>query len=402
MDYQQTLNYLFSRLPMYQRKGDAAYKANIGNIIVASKILKEPHKKFKSIHIAGTNGKGSVAHMLASILQEAGYKTGLYTSPHLKDFRERIKINGKMISKLEVVNFVRNNKIAFEKIDLSFFEFTVILAFNYFANQEVDISIIETGLGGRLDSTNIIEPELSIITNVGLDHTNLLGNTIEEIAKEKGGIIKQKTPVIIGRNQEKIKDIFANIANKKSAPIKYATSHNFTCDVKGNYQKENCNTSVSAILELQKKSWKTTNENIKKGLLNTIKNTGLLGRWQILGQNPLIICDTAHNEDGIKATFKQIKETPYKNLHVVFGAVNDKELHAILNLLPKDANYYFCKPNIDRGIDAEEFKKEASKHQLFGDSFTSVEKAFQKAKKQAEIEDLIFIGGSTFVVAEVV
>jgi dihydrofolate synthase/folylpolyglutamate synthase len=402
MTYQQTLDYLFSRLPMYQKEGKAAYKADIGNIVAASKKLRNPHKKFKSIHIAGTNGKGSVSHMLASILQEAGYKVGLYTSPHLKSFRERIKINGVMIAKSKVVHFVTKNIVHFEKINLSFFEFTVALAFNYFANQEVDIAIIETGLGGRLDSTNIINPELSIITNIGLDHTNLLGNTIEEIAKEKGGIIKQSTPIIIGRKQKEIKVIFQNIANEKNALLKYTSPHNYISDLKGNYQKENSNTAVSSIIELQKKGWKITHKNIKEGLLNVIKNTGLLGRWQILGKNPLIICDTGHNEDAITAIFSQIKQTSYKNLHVVFGVVNDKDLDAILSLLPKDTSYYFCKPNIARAMDAIELKQEAGKYQLLGNSFTSVEKALQEAKKQAKIEDLIFIGGSTFVVAEVV
>ena len=402
MTYQQTLDYLFSRLPMYQRDGVVAYKADIGNIVAASKTLENPHKKFKSIHIAGTNGKGSVSHMLASIFQEAGYKVGLYTSPHIKDFRERIKISGKMIAKSEVIQFVSKNKTAFEKIDLSFFEFTVALAFHYFACQKVDIAIIETGLGGRLDSTNIINPELSIITNIGLDHTNLLGDTIQKIAKEKAGIIKSNTPIIIGRNQEEIKPIFQNIANEKKAPLKYATAHNFTADLKGNYQKENINTVVTAISEIQKQGWKITDENIKDGLLNTIKNTGLLGRWQILGQNPLIICDTGHNEDGIKVVFNQLKQTPHKNLHVVFGAVNDKDLDSILNLLPKDAKYYFCKPNILRGLDENILKEIANKKEIKGDSYSSVKTALARAKKQAQLEDLIFVGGSTFVVAEVV
>lgn len=402
MTYQQTLDYLFSRLPMYQRDGVVAYKADIGNIVAASKTLKDPHKKFKSIHIAGTNGKGSVSHMLASIFQEAGYKVGLYTSPHLKDFRERIKLSGKMIAKSEVIQFVSKNKTAFEKIDLSFFEFTVALAFHYFAYQKVDIAIIETGLGGRLDSTNIINPELSIITNIGLDHTNLLGDTIQKIAKEKAGIIKSNTPIIIGRNQEEIKPIFQNIANEKKAPLKYATAHNFTADVKGNYQKENINTVVTAISEIQKQGWKITDENIKDGLLNTIKNTGLLGRWQILGQNPLVICDTGHNEDGIKVVFNQLKQTPHKNLHVVFGAVNDKDLDSILNLLPKDAKYYFCKPNILRGLDENILKEIANKKEIKGDSYSSVKTALARAKKQAQLEDLIFIGGSTFMAAEVV
>ena len=402
MTYQQTLDYLFSRLPMYQRDGVVAYKADIGNIVAASKTLKDPHKKFKSIHIAGTNGKGSVSHMLASIFQEAGYKVGLYTSPHLKDFRERIKINGQMIAKSEVIQFVSKNKTAFEKIDLSFFEFTVALAFHYFAYQKVDIAIIETGLGGRLDSTNIINPELSIITNIGLDHTNLLGDTIQKIAKEKAGIIKSNTPIIIGRNQEEIKPIFQNIANEKKAPLKYATAHNFTADLKGNYQKENIDTVVTAISEIQKQGWKINEDNIKDGLLNTIKNTGLLGRWQILGQNPLIICDTGHNEDGIKVVFNQLKQTPHKNLHVVFGAVNDKDLDSILNLLPKNAKYYFCKPNILRGLDENILKEIANKKEIKGDSYSSVKTALARAKKQAQLEDLIFIGGSTFMAAEVV
>ena len=402
MTYQQTLDYLFSRLPMYQRDGVVAYKADIGNIVAASKTLKDPHKKFKSIHIAGTNGKGSVSHMLASIFQEAGYKVGLYTSPHLKDFRERIKLSGKMIAKSEVIQFVSKNKTAFEKIDLSFFEFTVALAFHYFAYQKVDIAIIETGLGGRLDSTNIINPELSIITNIGLDHTNLLGDTIQKIAKEKAGIIKSNTPIIIGRNQEEIKPIFQNIANEKKATLKYATAHNFTADLKGHYQQENINTVVTAISEIQKQGWKITDENIKDGLLNTIKNTGLLGRWQILGQNPLVICDTGHNEDGIKVVFNQLKQTPHKNLHVVFGAVNDKDLDSILNLLPKDAKYYFCKPNILRGLDENILKEIANKKEIKGDSYSSVKTALARAKKQAQLEDLIFIGGSTFMAAEVV
>jgi len=402
MTYQQTLNYLFNRLPMYQRKGEAAYKKDIKNIVAASKILGNPHKKFKSIHIAGTNGKGSVSHMLASILQEAGYKVGLYTSPHLKDFRERIKINGKMIPESEVIQFVLENKIAFEKIDLSFFEFTVALNFYYFANQKVDIAIIETGLGGRLDSTNIIDPELSIITNIGFDHTNLLGNTIEKIAKEKAGIIKQNVPVIIGRNQEKIKIIFQNIADKKIAPLKYATNHNFTSDLEGIYQKENINSAITAIQEIQKKGWEITNENIKEGLLNTRKNTGILGRWQVLGKKPLIICDSGHNVDAIKIIFKQIEQTPHKNLHIVFGVVNDKNLDLILDLLPKNARYYFCKPNIERGLDEEFLKNLANKKEIKGNSFTSVIEALKAAKKQAKNDDLIFIGGSTFVVAEVV
>ena len=402
MTYQQTLDYLFSRLPMYQRKGKAAYKPDLKNILSATEKLNNPQKKFKSIHIAGTNGKGSTSHMIASVLQECGYNVGLYTSPHLKDFRERIKINGKMINKEQVIQFVAQNKVDFEEIDLSFFEFTVALAFNYFAKQKVDIAIIEVGLGGRLDSTNIINPELSIITNVALDHTNILGDTIEEIAKEKGGIIKKNTAVIIGRKQAKTRYIFQNISDKKNAVIIHSMSSDYSCDLKGNYQFENINTATTAILELQKKGWKITRNNIKKGLLNTINNTGILGRWQILGYDPLIICDIGHNDDGIKQVVRQIMQTPHKTLHVILGFVNDKDIDIILGLLPKDANYYFCKANIARAMDARKLKSEACKHQLKGNSFSSVKKALNEAKKQAKNKDLIFIGGSTFVIAEVV
>ena len=402
MNYQQTLDYLFSRLPMYQRQGAAAYKADIGNIVAASKHLENPHKKFKSIHIAGTNGKGSTAHMLASILQEVGYKVGLYTSPHLKDFRERIKINGKMILEKEVVSFVEENKIIFKEMNLSFFEFTVAMAFDYFAKQEVDIAIIETGLGGRLDSTNIINPELSIITNIGFDHTNLLGNTIQKIASEKGGIIKENTPVIIGRDQKEPTAIFKHIATtKKSKFIHTSPCNNYETDLKGDYQKENIATSVTAIQQLQKKGWDISEKEIQLGLLNTIKNTGLVGRWQTLSNTPLIICDTGHNEDGIKEITKQLATIDYKQLHFVFGTVNDKNLATILPLLPKNAQYYFCKANILRGMPAKELETQAQKLALSGTSFTSVNEALNNAKENTKKDDLIFIGGSTFVVAEV-
>ena len=402
MTYQETISYLFQKLPMYQRKGKAAYKADIGNIVEASKQLEYPHKKFKSIHIAGTNGKGSVSHMLASILQEAGYKVGLYTSPHLKDFRERIKINGNKISESEVIRFVKENKNPFQKINLSFFEFTVILAFNYFANQKVDIAIIETGLGGRLDSTNIIKPEVSVITNIGLDHTELLGSTIQEIAKEKAGIIKNDVPVIIGRDQIKTRTIFQKISDKKSAPIKYASTHNFESDLKGIFQVENINTTVTVILEMRNQNWKITDKNIKTGLLNTIKNTGLLGRWQVLSRKPLVICDIGHNEDGIKAIFNQIRHTPHKNLHVIFGLVNDKDLDKILNLLPKYAKYYFCRPNIARALDENSLQTLATKKEIKGKAYSNIQKALSEALRTAKMEDLIFIGGSTFIVSEVV
>jgi len=402
MTYQQTLDYLFSRLPIYQREGIAAYKADIGNIVAASKKLGTPHKKFKSIHVAGTNGKGSVSHMLASILQEAGYKVGLYTSPHLKDFRERIKINGEIISESEVVQFVSENKIDFEKIDLSFFEFTVALTFNYFAKQKIDIAIIETGLGGRLDSTNIIKPELSIITNIGLDHTNLLGNTLEEIAVEKAGVIKNNTPIIIGRKQEVTEQTFRNIAQKNDAELIYASEKkSYKTDLEGIYQKENSNTCLTAIQSLQNMGWRIPESSIKKGLANTIKNTSLLGRWQLISKSPDTICDIGHNEDGIKQICRQLKNIKYERLHFVYGTVNDKSLDEILTLLPQDAKYYFCRPNIARGLDEIELQEKANKEGLKGKAYSSVKQAFSTAKEKATNNDLIFIGGSTFVVAEI-
>jgi len=403
MSYKQTLDYLFAKLPMYQREGAIAYKEDIGNIIEATKHLNNPHKKFKSIHIAGTNGKGSVSHMLASIFQEAGYKVGLYTSPHLKDFRERIKINGQMITEKKVISFVAKNNAIFESLDMSFFEMTVAMAFDYFAKQKVDIAIIETGLGGRLDSTNIINPELAIITNISLDHTNLLGETIEKIAREKGGIIKNETPVIIGRRQKETTSIFKNIAKEKNANLIYATQHNgYASDLKGEYQKENINTVITAIKQLQKQGWVITEDDIEHGLLKTVANTQLLGRWQTLSSNPQIICDTAHNEDGIKEITKQLSNLKYEQLHIVFGTVNDKNLDTILPYLPKNAKYYFCNANILRAMKAEDLKQKADKHQLKGRIFPSVKEALKCAKVNANPKDLIFVGGSTFVVAEVV
>ena len=402
MNYQETLEYLYKRLPMYQRKGKAAYKSDIGNIVSVSKYLDNPHTKFKSIHIAGTNGKGSTAHMLSSILQEAGYTIGLYTSPHLKDFRERIKINGIMISKNQVVEFVKANKMMIEKINLSFFELTVALAFYYFAEQKINIAIIETGLGGRLDSTNIINPELSIITNIGLDHEDLLGNTIEKIAKEKAGIIKRKTTIIIGRKQKETKVTFNSFARVNDAEIIYAeNSKYYDTDLEGDYQEENRNTSLTAIRALQDKGWEISEKSIKDGLRNVIRNTSLMGRWQYLSKDPNIICDTGHNKDGITKICRQLKQIKYSQLHFIFGTVIEKDINSILTLLPKDAIYYFCKANIERAMCEKKLLAKASKQQLLGNSYYSVQKAFQKAKKNAMKDDLIFVGGSTFVVAEV-
>jgi dihydrofolate synthase/folylpolyglutamate synthase len=400
MIYKDTLDYLFSQLPMYQRSGAAAYKEDIGNIIKACDILKDPHKKFKSIHIAGTNGKGSTAHMLASILQEAGLKTGLYTSPHLKDFRERIKINGKMISKNQVIDFVKKNKTEFEKINMSFFEYTVAMAFDYFAESQVDIAIIETGLGGRLDSTNIISPELSVITNIGYDHTNLLGSKLEQIAKEKAGIIKKNTPVVIGRKQEKIiNDIFKITAyNKKSKIFFSEINNNISCDLNGEYQNENINTTIKAIEVL---NWNIDNKNIYKGLKNVVKNTGLNGRWQIISKNPHIICDTGHNQDGIKNITKQLKKINFNKLHFIFGTVKDKNIIEIIKLLPKEAMYYFCAANIDRAFNASKLQGISLELNLQGNAYNSVKDAYNNAISNYKKDDLIFIGGSTFVVAEI-
>tara|TARA_Y100001954_G_scaffold192933_2_gene207759 strand:+ start:6218 stop:7426 length:1209 start_codon:yes stop_codon:yes gene_type:complete len=401
MNYQQTLDWLFSQLPIYQRSGAAAYKADIGNIVEACRRINNPHQQFKSIHIAGTNGKGSTSHMLASILQEAGYKTGLYTSPHLKDFRERIRINGNKIPEVQVVRFVRNNHHWFKEIGMSFFEMSVAMAFNYFAEEKVDIAIIETGLGGRLDSTNILSPELCVITNIGLDHTALLGDTIEQIALEKAGIIKKDTAVIIGRKQIETTAIFQEKAKTENAPLSYSIPTNQTSDLKGNYQKENISTCVSSIRKLQEKGWSISEKDIENGLKKVVINTGILGRWQTIHNKPLTICDTGHNKDGIQNILTQIKQTPHEQLHIVWGAVNDKKIEKLLELLPKNAMYYFCEANIPRATPNEILLKLAKQHKLKGQSYSSVKAAYSSAQNNANFNDLIFIGGSTFVVAEV-
>ncbi|CAG0970788.1 MAG: bifunctional folylpolyglutamate synthase/dihydrofolate synthase [Bacteroidetes bacterium] len=403
MNYQQTLDYLFSQLPMYQRVGKIAYKADLNNTIELCRILKNPQLSIKTIHIAGTNGKGSVSHMLASIFQEAGYKTGLYTSPHLIDFRERIKINGNPISKKEVVSFVRSYKTEFKKIHLSFFEWSVGLAFYYFKKQKVDIAIIEVGLGGRLDSTNVITPEISVITNISLDHQALLGNTIKKIAQEKAGIIKKNIPVVIGETQRNTAPIFTKTAQQKNAPIFFADQFSipkFHCELKGLYQQKNIRTVYKTCKIVSKKRWVISEKHIDLGIRNVIKNTGLQGRWQTINTSPLIICDTAHNRAGIKEVVKQIRLTPHRNLHMVFGMVNDKDILPILKLLPKKAHYYFCKPSVLRGLESNILKHEAEKFNLKGEAFVSVEEATKIAIKKSKANDLIFMGGSTFVVAD--
>jgi len=439
MNYKQTLDYLYASLPMFHRIGAAAYKANLDNTHALCKALNHPENAFKSVHIAGTNGKGSTSHMLASVLQAAGYKTGLYTSPHLKDFRERIRINGKMISQKHVCSFVDEHQPTFEKIQPSFFEWTVALAFDYFRQQKVEVAIIETGLGGRLDSTNVINPLLSIITNIGLDHTHLLGNTLALIAKEKAGIIKKYKTVIIGETHPETEAIFDLKARTMLAPIFYAdaelqtslaksnslktsfrnidiktrdkqitfpfnssnTIKNLQLDLLGNYQLKNV-TTVLMSLALLYRHFPFTEAQLRTGLSTVQQSTGLMGRWQILSHKPLVIADTAHNEDGIRMVMQQVKKTPHKNLHIVLGMVNDKAIDKVLNLLPKKASYYFCKANIPRALDADELAKQATQFKLKGVVYSSVKRAFGMAVKQAKTDDLVLICGSNFTVAEVV
>lgn len=405
MNYNDTLNWMFAQLPMYQRQGKTAFKKDLTNSLALAKHLKNPEKKFKTIHVAGTNGKGSTSHMLASVLQEAGYKVGLYTSPHLKDFRERIKINGKVISEEDVIGFIEDNKSFLEELKLSFFEMTVGLAFDCFAKQKVTIAIIEVGLGGRLDSTNIITPEVSVITNIGLDHTQFLGETLPEIAFEKAGIIKPTVPVVIGEFQEEVFPVFEKIAQEKNAPLFLASNintSNYLTDLKGSYQVNNVKTVLKTIEVLKQKNLVISEENLKNGLLKVIENTSLLGRWQILSKQPKVICDTGHNKEGLTYTLKQLLQEKFSKLHFVFGVVNDKDLKDILPMFPKEATYYFCKPDIPRGLEATLLQKQCAKFSLKGQIYSSVKEAYNTALKSAAKDDLIFVGGSTFVVAEVI
>jgi dihydrofolate synthase/folylpolyglutamate synthase len=431
--YQQTLNYLFSQLPMYQRIGHAAYKADLNNTIEICRLLGNPEKFLnkRCIHIAGTNGKGSTSHFLASILQSAGYKTGLYTSPHLKDFRERIKINGKMIPKNKVVEFAGKYQSAFEKIKPSFFEMTVGLAFDYFKAEKVDIAIIETGMGGRLDSTNVIKPMLSVITNIGWDHEHFLGNTLEKIAVEKAGIIKPKTSVVIGETQSETEKIFrqkAKAVNSKiyfadklfdiKSPLLIGKSTQYLevdiiegkaeflkkaqSELTGIYQYKNIKTVASSIKFLREQGFNISDKALRKGLKNVVSKTGIMGRWQKLSSSPLAYCDTGHNIDGIKQVMAQIALTKHKKLHFVLGVVSDKKIEPILNILPKDAVYYFCRPQIPRGLSELELMDKAISSGLKGYAFKSVKSAYKAALKKAKAKDLVFVGGSTFVAAEVV
>lgn len=430
MDYNETLTWIFNQLPMFQRVGKAAYKADLSNTIALLDELKNPQEAFKVIHVAGTNGKGSVSHIFASILQEAGFKTGLYTSPHLKDFRERIKINGEMIPQENVVGFIKKHQSWLEKHKISFFEMTVGMAYQYFKDEKVDFAVLETGMGGRLDSTNISNPVLSIITNIGYDHMPFLGDTLEKIAGEKAGIIKKGIPVVIGRRQPETIPVFEKVARENKAPIFYAEDHfelrplhtahqdekhydvwlddelyleDINSPLLGDYQAENIATAFQGISVLNDSGvLNIEKESIEEGFVSTVDHTGFIGRWTILSTNPLTIADTGHNTDGMGAIVQQLTQMNYEHLHFVFGMVSDKEPDAVLRLLPKDATYYFCKADIPRGLDAETLKEEAFQYKLAGQSYISVMHAYSSAVNNAGPHDLVFIGGSTFVVAEVI
>lgn len=429
MNYNETINWMFNKLPMYQRIGAAAYKADLNSTIKILDYLNNPQDNFKSVHIAGTNGKGSVSHSLASVFQEAGYKTGLYTSPHLRDFRERIRINGNMIPENNVVEFIDKHKNKLEELELSFFEMTVAMAFDYFKNEKVDIAIIEVGMGGRLDSTNIIKPELSIITNISLDHVKFLGDSEDKIAVEKAGIIKKMIPVVIGETQIKTKDVFIEKAKAENSEIFFADKI-FQCQritendildyqsfniyknnkeyinelkfpLLGNYQNKNLKTIICAI-DILKNTFSINENHIKNGLFNVIKNTSLMGRWQIIQKKPLVIADTGHNVAGITEIINQLSEINYSKLHFVLSVVNDKDIDSILQLLPKNAEYYFCKADIPRGLDVNILAEKARSSGLKGNCYNSVNEAYTTACANAKDEDLVFVGGSNFTVAEII
>jgi dihydrofolate synthase/folylpolyglutamate synthase len=442
MNYQETIEYLYTQLPMFTRDGASAFKKDLTNTIELCKRLGDPQHGFKSVHIAGTNGKGSTSHMLAAILQTAGYKTGLYTSPHLKDFRERIRVNGQMISEQTVIDFVARHRADFGEIAPSFFEMTVALAFDVFAKEKVDIAIVEVGLGGRLDSTNIITPLLSVITNIGWDHMNMLGDTLQLIAGEKAGIIKPGIPVVIGENQPETAQVFIDKAKQEGSPIQFAsevwtieekskvksqksknqartelldliitkisplTNHHsplsIALDLTGFYQLKNVKTVLSAVEELRNQGFTITDEHVVTALKQVKTLTGLHGRWEVLNMQPLTICDTGHNPDGIQEVVKNIAAVDYQQLHFVIGMVNDKDITKVLAMLPTKAIYYFCKPDIPRGLEAESMQQQALNFGLHGNTYPSVKAALSAAQANATDNDLVFVGGSTFVVAEVV
>lgn len=431
MNYEEVLEYLYEHLPCYQRNGPAAYKGSLDNTLALDRLFGHPHTKFRTIHVAGTNGKGSVSHMLASILQKAGFKTGLYTSPHLKDFRERIRVNGEKVSESHVVDFVQRFLVMNKSHELepSFFELTVMMAFDFFAAENVDIAVIEVGLGGRLDSTNIIKPELSVITNISLDHTALLGDSLGKIALEKAGIIKPFVPVVIGETHPQTSVIFEGKARELHAPIQFAQQlfqaeyamissdqkqlfnirnkegivfENLKLDLLGQYQSKNICTLLCAVLELKRRGWKISESDIRNGLEEVTGTTGLSGRWQTIGANPRIICDIAHNEAGIREVVLQIRQVPHKKLHFVIGMVSDKDVAGVLALLPKNAVYYFTKASIPRAMAEHQLMQIAQFFGLNGAAYEDVGSALSDARMYADKDDLIVVSGSTFVVAEAI
>lgn len=425
MNYRQTLDYLYQQLPMYQRVGNMAFKKDLVNITRLCNGLDKPQEQFKSIHIAGTNGKGSVGHILSAVLQAQGLKVGLYTSPHYRDFRERIKINGEYVSEEYVTRFVAANKESWKPIVPSFFEITVAMAFRYFADQEVDIAIIETGLGGRLDSTNVLTPLISVITNISFDHQDMLGNTLGEIAVEKAGIIKPNIPVVIGESNAISKPIFRGVAAKNKSTLYFAdklhkavpisVNHERTVfnvfhhkvlrypalkvNMTGEYQFKNLQTALQVIDLLP---FYIQEDVLRNGLLDLQERTNYLGRWKVLSEEPLTICDSAHNEAGLRYAMRQLKHTPHRNLHIILGMVKEKDLSKILTVFPKDAHYYFAKANVPRGLSAHRLKEQAAEHGLKGVACYSIENALEQANANAYEDDLIFVGGSIFTVAEVI
>lgn len=422
MNYDETLNYLYNQMPEFQRIGHLAYKPGLDNSYKLDAIFERPHTRYKTIHVGGTNGKGSTSHLITSILIQSGYKVGLYTSPHLIDFRERIRVNGEMVSKEYVIEFVEKYRAQFEPIMPSFFELTMEMAFKYFEEQEVDVAVIEVGLGGRLDSTNIISPEMCVITNIGFDHVQFLGNSLEAIAREKAGIIKPHTPVVIGEaSDQNIRNVFVNKAGQEEAPIIFAEEeiidfvskrdedglhfsgggfNNIKSQLNGLAQEKNARTVITAIKELTKIGYSITDDAVYTGFENVVMLTGLMGRWQQLSDKPRIICDTGHNSHGIKYIVEQFRNELYDNLHIVFGMVNDKDVSSVLELMPKDAKYYFTRASIERALTPEEIAKKALVYGLRGDTYDNIKQAIDAAKQNADENDLIFIGGSSFIVAD--
>ncbi|MBP6389619.1 MAG: bifunctional folylpolyglutamate synthase/dihydrofolate synthase [Flavobacteriales bacterium] len=404
MTYSETLAYLYAQLPMFQRIGKAAYKDDLRNTQALMDLLGHPDRGLHCVHVAGTNGKGSTSHLVASVLQEAGYKVGLHTSPHLKDVRERFRINGSMIPEPELVRFVEDHKAGFEPINASFFEWGVALAFWWFRQENVDIAVVETGMGGRLDSTNVVTPEVSVITNIGWDHMDFLGHTLEAIAAEKAGIMKAGVPAVIGEAAGEVAKVFWRKAEELSVPLVFVdqtTALVHPSALAGAHQERNTRTALATIEVLRGKGWRISEEQIALGLSNVIENTGLQGRWQILAEPPLTIADVAHNVDGIRAVKGMLERLPFDALHIVFGAVNDKDLGSVLHELPVGATYYYCKADIPRGLDAEELRAQASFHGLKGSTYPSVQAAYRAAFSAAALNDLVLITGSVFVVAEV-